>query len=71
MCFGRVNPNIASGADNHDQSHTRTNDFTDQHYPNKPMKASGDGIFANSPYPRNKALQEAKSPEQKAKSHKE
>jgi hypothetical protein len=71
MCFGRVNPNIASGADNHDQSHTRTNDFKDQHYPNKPMKASGARIFANSPYARSKAIQDAKSPEQKAKDHRE
>jgi hypothetical protein len=71
MCFGGVNPNIASGTDNHDQSHTRTNDFTDQHYPNKPIKASEDGIFANSPYARSKPLREAKLPGQKAKDHEE
>jgi hypothetical protein len=71
MCFGRVNPTIASGADNHDQSHIRTNDFKDQHYPNTPVKASGGSIFANTPYARSKAMQEAKSQEQKAKDHKE
>ena len=60
MCFGSTNPKVASGADNHDQSHRALSyDLSDQPYPNKPVKSSGDGFFANTPYARSKEFQKS------------
>jgi hypothetical protein len=36
MCFGSTNPKVASGADNHDQSHRALSyDLNDEIYPNR------------------------------------
>jgi hypothetical protein len=36
MCFGSTNPKVASGADNHDQSHRALSyDLSDETYPNR------------------------------------
>jgi hypothetical protein len=51
MCFGSSNPKVASGADNHDQSHTAISyNLDDQLYPNKPVESSRDDFGANTKY---------------------
>jgi len=59
MCFGdRTNPEIHAGTDNLDKTHTRASDYADQHYPNRPVKASksAGGWFANTPAGKSNAL---------------
>jgi len=59
MCFGtKANPEVPNGTDNPDESHTHSSNYTDQHYPNKPVRSSGSGSgrLANTPVGRSKAI---------------
>lgn len=44
MCFGdrSANPRFPIGTDDLDQSHTRTNDYLDQHLPNRTVRVNSE-----------------------------
>jgi hypothetical protein len=58
MCFGSTNPKVASGTDNHDQSHRALSyDLSDELYPNRFVQSNKEreGDFgANTRYAKDK-----------------
>jgi hypothetical protein len=66
MCFGSTNPKVASGADNHNQSHwSLSYDLSDELYPNRvvqPNEERENDFWANTRFAKDKEDQELSAP---------
>jgi hypothetical protein len=69
MCFGSTNPKVASGADNHYQSHRSLSyNLRDELYPNRvvqPNEERENDFWANTRFAKDKEDQELSAPVKK------